>query len=97
DEPHTLGELIDEQIRQSGPMRVDEYMRLCLTHPTLGYYRRARPFGREGDFVTAPDISQMFGEMIGVWAAALSADFAEGVELVELGPGRGTLMADLLR
>jgi SAM-dependent MidA family methyltransferase len=74
-------------------------MELCLTHPVHGYYVSGRPLGAEGDFVTAPEISQMFGEMIGVWLAQawIDAGRPDPVRLAELGPGRGTLMADALR
>ena len=74
-------------------------MALCLGHPTLGYYTTRDPLGLAGDFTTAPEISQMFGEMIGVWAASLWQQMGQParVRLVELGPGRGTLMADALR
>jgi SAM-dependent MidA family methyltransferase len=74
-------------------------MGLCLGHPVHGYYRTRDPLGSRGDFITAPEISQMFGELIGIWIAAswgamgAPADLA----LVELGPGRGTLMQDALR
>lgn len=86
-------------IAEEGPIPVSRFMALCLGHPRHGYYMTRDPFGAEGDFTTAPEISQMFGEMIGLWAAHLwqvmgaPARFA----LVELGPGRGTLMADMLR
>ena len=86
-------------IAADGPMSVATYMGLCLGHPVHGYYMTRDPFGRAGDFITAPEISQMFGELIGLWAAAVwqamgaPAQFA----LVELGPGRGTLMVDALR
>lgn len=94
-----LGEQIDAQIRSSGPMSISTYMRLCLTHPILGYYKNTDPLGVKGDFITAPEISQLFGEMLGIWIAntwdALGAPKA--FDLVELGPGRGTLMADALR
>lgn len=82
-----------------GPISVDRYMQLCLTHPQHGYYITRDPFGAAGDFVTAPEVSQMFGELIGAWAAAVWRQMGspERVHLIELGPGRGTLMADALR
>jgi len=82
-----------------GPMTVSEYMELCLAHPQHGYYVTRDPFGAAGDFVTAPEVSQMFGELLGAWAAAVWRQMGspEGVRLIELGPGRGTLMADALR
>jgi NADH dehydrogenase [ubiquinone] 1 alpha subcomplex assembly factor 7 len=86
-------------IAAEGPLTVERYMALCLGHARHGYYMRQDPFGRGGDFTTAPEISQMFGELIGVWCAA--AWQAMGAPspflLIEPGPGRGTLMADLLR
>ncbi|MBI2735716.1 MAG: SAM-dependent methyltransferase [Rhodospirillales bacterium] len=71
----------------------------ALSHPRLGYYRKALPVGAAGDFTTAPEISQMFGELLGAWLAErwLAMGCPSGVRLVELGPGRGTLMADALR
>ena len=80
-------------------MPVARFMALCLGHPTLGYYPTRDPLGRGGDFTTAPEISQMFGEMIGIWAASLWQQMGQParLRLVELGPGRGTLMADALR
>jgi len=94
-----LAALIREQIRQAGPMSVADYMALCLGHPQHGYYVTRDPLGAAGDFTTAPEISQMFGEMIGLWLAQAWADAGrpEPFLLVELGPGRGTLMADALR
>lgn len=90
---------IDNQIRTSGPMSLSTYMRLCLSHPRLGYYRTGVPLGAGGDFVTAPEISQTFGEMIGVWIANAWQTMGSppSFDLVELGPGRGTLMADAVR
>jgi NADH dehydrogenase [ubiquinone] 1 alpha subcomplex assembly factor 7 len=87
------------RIRASGPMTVAEYMAACLADPEHGYYMRGDPFGRAGDFVTAPEVSQMFGELIGLFAAAAWERMGEPrpVVLAELGPGRGTLMADMLR
>lgn len=87
------------RIAADGPLSVAQYMSVCLSDPEYGYYSTREPFGTEGDFITAPEVSQMFGELVG--AACLSAWEALGApdrfELVELGPGRGTLMADLLR
>ena len=82
-----------------GPIPVAQFMALCLAHPTYGYYRTRDPFGVAGDFVTAPEISQMFGELIGLWGAALWQQMGapDQVLFVEFGPGRGTLMADALR
>lgn len=86
-------------IRLAGPMPVSEYMRLCLTHPRHGYYVTRDPLGGSGDFITSPEISQMFGELIGVWMAAVWRQMGEpeNVRIVELGPGRGTLLEDALR
>ena len=94
-----LAEEIRERIRRDGPISVATYMELCLNHPTHGYYRRGRPIGAGGDFVTAPEVSQMFGELIGLWCAAVwqSMGQPQRVRLAELGPGRGTLLADALR
>jgi SAM-dependent MidA family methyltransferase len=87
------------RIENSGPLPVAEFMRLCLTHPEYGYYSRQTPIGADGDFITAPEISQMFGELIGLWAAAAWRTMGSpaNVRLVELGPGRGTMMLDILR
>jgi NADH dehydrogenase [ubiquinone] 1 alpha subcomplex assembly factor 7 len=86
-------------IALEGPISIFDYMRYCLGHPRYGYYQTRDPFGPLGDFTTAPEISQMFGELIGAWAAAVWQQMGapERVSLVELGPGRGTLMADALR
>ncbi len=86
-------------IAVAGPMPVAEYMRLCLTHPRYGYYVNRDPLGAGGDFVTSPEISQMFGELVGLWMAAVWQRMGapENVRVVELGPGRGTLMFDALR
>jgi NADH dehydrogenase [ubiquinone] 1 alpha subcomplex assembly factor 7 len=86
-------------IQSSGPMPVWRYMELCLTHPEHGYYIARDPLGREGDFITAPEVSQMFGELIGLWSASVwkAAGSPSVFRLIELGPGRGTMMADALR
>ncbi len=95
----TLGDEIRALILDGGPIGVDRYMALCLGHPTLGYYLARDPFGAAGDFTTAPETSQMFGELLGAWAAAVWASMGGPgkLHLVELGPGRGTLLADALR
>jgi NADH dehydrogenase [ubiquinone] 1 alpha subcomplex assembly factor 7 len=90
---------IAELIATEGPISVERFMALALSHPRHGYYRSRDPLGAEGDFVTAPEISQMFGELIGLWAVDCWARMGEPerLALIELGPGRGTLMADALR
>jgi NADH dehydrogenase [ubiquinone] 1 alpha subcomplex assembly factor 7 len=90
---------IRRRIALAGPMPVRQYMTLCLTHPELGYYMTRDPLGRGGDFVTSPEISQVFGELVGLWAASVwhLMGRPENVRLVELGPGRGTMMLDALR
>ncbi len=86
-------------IQSTGPMPVWRYMQLCLSHPQYGYYVSRDPLGREGDFTTSPEVSQMFGELLGLWAASVWRDMGSPPELqlIELGPGRGTMMADALR
>jgi NADH dehydrogenase [ubiquinone] 1 alpha subcomplex assembly factor 7 len=95
----TLPEQIDAQIRETGPMSLSTYMGLALSHPRHGYYAAGRPIGAEGDFITAPEISQMFGEIVGFFIVNLWQQMGEpkSFTLLELGPGRGTLMADALR
>jgi len=93
-----LGRLIARRIALTGPISVADFMVEALGHPRLGYYRRAQPLGAKGDFTTAPEISQMFGELVGAWLAERWLAMGRpSVALVELGPGRGTLMADALR
>lgn len=92
-----LEEIIRAEIREHGPMPVARYMALALGHPRHGYYTTRDPLGT--DFTTSPEISQMFGELIGAWAADIWTQMGapKAFHLVELGPGRGTLMADALR
>ncbi len=94
-----LADVLRRQIRAEGPMTLSDYMTTCLTHPTLGYYTARDPLGAAGDFTTAPEISQMFGELVGLALAQHWMDNGRPaqVTLAELGPGRGTLMADCLR
>ncbi len=91
----SLADEIIAHIKAHGPMPLSDYMRRCNAH----YYATRIPFGKEGDFITAPEISQIFGELIGLWAADLwqRAGSPTPFNLVELGPGRGTLMQDVLR
>jgi SAM-dependent MidA family methyltransferase len=86
-------------LTSSGPMPVWRYMELCLMHPEHGYYVSRDPLGREGDFITAPEVSQMFGELLGLWAASVWMAIGSPPELrlIEIGPGRGTMMADAMR
>ena len=94
-----LAQILRRRIDAEGPLTVAEYMTAVLLHPEHGYYVRKDPFGTDGDFVTAPEISQMFGELLGLWCAVAWRQLGSPspVSLVELGPGRGTLMADALR
>jgi len=94
-----LSRKLQRQIEAAGPISVAEYMAACLGDPELGYYTTREPFGQGGDFITAPEISQVFGELIGLWAVATWEAMGSPARFVlaELGPGRGTLMADALR
>ncbi len=91
--------VIRARVARDGPLTVAEFMALCLYDPAHGYYTNRLPFGARGDFVTAPEISQMFGEMIAVWAveAWIAMRKPDPFALIECGPGRGTLMKDVLR
>ena len=93
----TLKSRLKAMIRADGPMPVSAYMNTCLHDPKHGYYA-TRP-GLGTDFITAPEISQIFGELLGLWSAHewQAMDAPEAVNLIELGPGRATLMADALR
>lgn len=92
-------------LQATGPVSLASYMRMCLTSDTGGYYTGAieeerDQFGARGDFVTSPEISQVFGELVGIWFVAewiSQGQPRKGVELIEVGPGRGTLMDDMLR
>jgi SAM-dependent MidA family methyltransferase len=99
DKHSLLAEEIRSLIGIAGPMPIAEYMQLCLTHPQYGYYTTRDPLGARGDFITAPEISQMFGELIGLWLASVWQQLGapENVRLIELGPGRGTMLIDALR
>lgn len=95
-----LADKIKAIIATHGPISVTDYFALCLADPEYGYYKTRDPFGRGGDFVTAPEVSQLFGEMVGIffvhaWDRHLRP--RRNVRIVEIGPGRGTMMADMLR
>ena len=94
-----LRDIIVKRVAAEGPMPLSEYMGLCLSHPEYGYYTTRDPLGTAGDFITAPETSQMFGELIGLTLAQawMEQGTPERFTLAELGPGRGTLMADILR
>ncbi|MBW7922785.1 MAG: SAM-dependent methyltransferase [Rubellimicrobium sp.] len=94
-----LGERLAARIAAHGPVTLADYMATALMDPEHGYYATRDPFGQAGDFITAPEISQMFGELVGLWLAQVWQDQGApaGVVLAEAGPGRGTLMADVLR
>lgn len=95
----SLADKIKNRIRETGPMSVAEYMTVCLLDPVQGYYPTRDPLGADGDFITAPEISQMFGEVLGLWCVQSWIDLGrpEKLHLIELGPGRGIMMSDILR
>lgn len=95
----SLLDVLVRRIAATGPLTIAEYMAEALLHPEHGYYMQGQPFGAEGDFVTAPEISQMFGELVGLCLAQAWIDQGQPAPfaLAELGPGRGLLMADVVR
>jgi NADH dehydrogenase [ubiquinone] 1 alpha subcomplex assembly factor 7 len=98
-DPSPLEKEIRRLIAVGGPMPIARYMSLCLTHQQHGYYVTRDPFGAGGDFTTAPEVSQIFGELLGLWALSVwrMLDEPSTINLIELGPGRGTMMRDALR
>lgn len=94
-----LVETIAQQIVSEGPISVGHFMHIALNHPHQGYYTAQPGIGEDGDFITAPEISQLFGEIIGVWVLQTWMEMGspENWQLVELGPGRGTLLNDVMR
>ena len=95
----SLRDRLAAQIAAAGPLSVAQYMTACLHDPDFGYYATRPALGEDGDFITAPLVSQMFGELIGVWVASSWELLGrpDAVRLVEIGPGDGTLMSDVLR
>jgi len=94
-----LVEHLKARIEVVGALTVADYIREVLTNPTHGYYMKGDVFGSEGDFITSPEISQIFGELVGVWHVAqwMAMGKPQNVQLIELGPGRATMMQDVLR
>lgn len=94
-----LIEIIKEKIRLNGPITVAEYMHIVTTNPTEGYYMKKEVIGEAGDFITSPEISQLFGEILGIWFYAETQKMCEAkpLQIVELGPGKATLLIDMLR
>ncbi|MBB4002391.1 MAG: SAM-dependent methyltransferase [Aurantimonas endophytica] len=94
-----LARKIAATIEAEGPIGLDRYWNIALFDREHGYYTSREPFGRTGDFITAPEVSQMFGELIGAWVVASWRALGAPTPflLAEIGPGRGTLMADMLR
>jgi len=97
--PSSLLDHLKQRIKATGPITVASYMKEALTNPIWGYYMQKDVFGKKGDFITSPEISQLFGELVGIWFLSqwLSMNQPKPIQLVELGPGRGTLMADIIR
>ncbi|KAI3632460.1 hypothetical protein MIR68_009566 [Amoeboaphelidium protococcarum] len=89
-------QLLSRYIRTNGPISVADYMRMCLFHPEHGYYSTRQVFGQKGDFVTSPEISQVFGELTGAFMLNQAMQYSK-FRYVELGAGRGTLLSDMLR
>jgi len=95
----SLKERLRNHITDSGPLTISQFISLCLADKQQGYYHHASPFGVKGDFITAPEVSQMFGEMLSLWVLSTWQQMGAPQKFVlcEMGPGRGTLMDDMIR
>lgn len=95
----SIMEILKEKIKLSGPISVADYMHIVATNPTQGYYMKKEVIGQGGDFITSPEISQLFGEILAIWfyAETKKMGTAKPLQIVELGPGKGTLLLDILR
>ena len=95
----TLKKKIEKIILKKGPISIADFMKLALTDKKNGYYRKKMPLGSKGDFITSPDVSQIFGEIIGIWILDLWIKLGkpEETQIVDLGGGRGTLLSDIRR
>lgn len=94
-----LYSLILQEIKQKGPITVQRYMELALYHPLYGYYQSQKVLGKEGDYITAPELTQVFGELLALWMVGLWHRLKKPspIQIIELGPGRGVMMQDILR
>ena len=93
-----LEDKIKNKIYQDGPITIEEYMTLCLHDEDFGYYKYKRPIGADRDFITAPEVSQMFGEMIAIWLITAWQNIGkQKINIIELGPGNGLMMSDIQR
>jgi len=90
--------LLEKKIQTNGPLKISEFMEICLFHPHHGYYKKSLPLGRTGDFITAPEISQLFGEIIGLYFVDVwqKMDSPSCLNFIEFGPGNGTLLRDIM-
>lgn len=95
-----LSDFFRQTIKLTGPIPLSTYMRQCLTHPEFGYYTTRDPLNlRTGDFITSPEISSVFGEMIGIWYFSIwqQQKYPESIRFIEFGPGKGTLIHDIMK